>query len=278
MKVRTLAAVAALALSTAVFGSAANATVYFLDVRALWAWQLRGRSPSPATTPPICILSCSWPRAIRPSTPGSHFSFAGNVGGTFTPHLEPASSQTERLHAATGSRFSNPPFNGDFDFTLSCTSTGCGNGGSDPLRRQPDLRHQRDQPLSPARRPRATRPSISRPTSSAPVGPPAWSAAAQLAAPPLSSPFPSRPPGLDDHRRVLRRRGDAPAAPSGPRHRLIRFSGRVSRPSRQTGGRADCFAPPSAWSRSLSRRRLSKRCIFGRLALGGLPRLRDRLR
>jgi hypothetical protein len=130
MKMRGMAAALALALGTIVAGSA-NATVYLLTSGHFGPGNYGQVTVTGDSTDLHFVLQLA--PAYSTVDTGQHFSFSGNVGGTFTAAgivLDP--SQTGDFTVATGTNISNAPFNNDFDFDLSCTA-GCGNGGSNPF-------------------------------------------------------------------------------------------------------------------------------------------------
>jgi hypothetical protein len=141
MKVRVLAAVAALALGTAFSGGAAQAATYFLNSDPNNTFT----GPDYFGTVTVTAIAGGLQFDVKTAgtytldTTGGHVMFAGNVSGTLdstTPFTSPDSANVTFASSTTPS-ISNSPFTngnkGAFDFGVDCnTGSGawCGmNGG-----------------------------------------------------------------------------------------------------------------------------------------------------
>jgi hypothetical protein len=139
MKVRILAAVAALALGTAISGGSANATTYLLsnpggsfgsvsDFGTVTVTQTaNGLHFDALLLSPYVFV-----------TTGQHVTFAGNLGGTITGLADGVagdnvSNSNFTFASSAAGGISNSPFNNDFDFSVDCQtgsqSATCGNNG-----------------------------------------------------------------------------------------------------------------------------------------------------
>jgi hypothetical protein len=139
MKVRILAAVAALALGTAI-GGAANATTYLLTTSDVAAFQGNGPYGQVTVTGTATDLHFDVQMfgSYQIIDTGSHFAFTGDVTGTINSlslpsseyHLAGSPPTSQPDFTLTKGSISNSPFSG-FDFGLNCTS--CGPGSNNPF-------------------------------------------------------------------------------------------------------------------------------------------------
>jgi hypothetical protein len=142
MRVRVLAAVAALALGTAIGGGAAHAATYLLDTSGAFGTGSFGEVTVTGTSTDL-HFDVQLFGSYQIIDTGSHFSFSGNLSGVasgftlslpsseyYTTGSPPTSQPDFTLSTDTSSGISNPPFAG-FDFALNCQS--CGSGASGPF-------------------------------------------------------------------------------------------------------------------------------------------------
>jgi hypothetical protein len=141
MKVRILAAVAALALGTAISTGAAQAATYLLDTSDAFGAGSFGEVTVTGTSTDL-HFDVQLFGAYQIVDTGSHFSFSGNLTGLasgFTLNLpsseyyttgHPATSQPDFTLTTGTAANANSPFSG-FNFALNCNS--CGNGASAPF-------------------------------------------------------------------------------------------------------------------------------------------------
>lgn len=135
MKVRVLAAVAALALGTALSGGAAQAATYMLsDPGSAFGSASNFGTVTVTGTSSDLHFDVLLNSPYKFVTTGSHVTFAGNLGGSnfSLGNVAGDNVTTSNFNFATGSNISDSPFNSDFDFSLDCkTGSGapCGNNG-----------------------------------------------------------------------------------------------------------------------------------------------------
>jgi hypothetical protein len=139
MKVRILAAVAALALGAAIGGGAAHAATYMLTTSDAFGSGDFGEVTVTGTSTDL-HFDVQMFGSYQIIDTGSHFGFTGDVAGTIsslslTPSEyyttgHPATSQPDFTLTTGSAANSNPPFSG-FDFGLNCQS--CGNGSNSPF-------------------------------------------------------------------------------------------------------------------------------------------------
>lgn len=128
MRVRILAAVAALALGTAVSSGAANAATYILDASNAFSAPPYGQVTVTGSSTDLHFDVLMYGTNQIVDT-GGHFAFTGNLAGSNLALALPV-SETGDFSLTTGSGLTNDPFSG-FDFGLNCLS--CGSGGSSPF-------------------------------------------------------------------------------------------------------------------------------------------------